>query len=146
MYPQGASRADKERLESDAKYYIWDDLYLWRLCNDQVLRRFGVPKALINDQGSHFCNRAMATLLEEYGVAHRVATTYHPQTNGEAEDFNREIKKLLQKMVNPSRNDWSQLLEDALWAHRIAYQTPLGMSPYQIVFGKACHLPVEIQH
>ncbi|RDX78157.1 hypothetical protein CR513_41613, partial [Mucuna pruriens] len=44
--------------------------------------KFGVPKVLISDQGSHFYNRAMATLLKKYGVVHRVATTYHPQTNG----------------------------------------------------------------
>ncbi|RDX71068.1 hypothetical protein CR513_49622, partial [Mucuna pruriens] len=203
-YPLGASKATKERLESDAKYYICDDLYLWRLCNDQVyfgirnligppllscssrrrplwirsnsseslrlwailahyfLRRtylclslrtmlesrngnkpkvrnapvayslimfqdgwrlgpsklmtlkFSVPKALINDQGTHFCNHAMATLLEKYGVVHQVATAFHPQTNDQAEVFNREIKKLLQKMENPSQNDWCRLLEDAL--------------------------------
>ncbi|RDY07572.1 pol, partial [Mucuna pruriens] len=67
--------------------------------------KFGVPKALISDQGSHFCNRAMASLLQKYGVAHRIATAYHPKTNGQAEVFNREIKKTLQKMTNPSRKD-----------------------------------------
>ncbi|RDY13904.1 hypothetical protein CR513_01118, partial [Mucuna pruriens] len=49
-------------------------------------------------------------------------------------------------MTNPSRKDWSRLLEDALWAHRTAYRTPLWMFPYWIVFGKACHLPVELEH
>ncbi|RDX92975.1 hypothetical protein CR513_24819, partial [Mucuna pruriens] len=240
QFPPEASRLYKEKLQSDAKYYIWDDPYLWRLCSDKVIRRcipeteinsvlqfyhsapggghygstrttrkvldcglywptifrdahqfvstcdkcqkagmamnrrhempqqpilfcevfdvwgidfmgpfllsndysyillavdyvsrwvevivtktndakvvvdflksnifyrFGVPKELISDQGSHFCNRAMASLLQKYGVTHRITTTYHPQTNGQAEVFNREIKKTLQKMTNPSRKD-----------------------------------------
>ncbi|RDY14135.1 putative mitochondrial protein, partial [Mucuna pruriens] len=67
-----------------------------------IFFRFGVPKALISDQGSHFCNRVMSSLLEKYGVVHRVGTTYQPQTNGQAEVFNREIKKILQKMANPN--------------------------------------------
>ncbi|RDX92716.1 Pro-Pol polyprotein, partial [Mucuna pruriens] len=61
--------------------------------------KFGVLKALISDQGSHLCNHAMATLLEKYGVVHKVATAYYLRTNGQAEVFNREIKKLLQKMA-----------------------------------------------
>ncbi|RDX86911.1 hypothetical protein CR513_31692, partial [Mucuna pruriens] len=147
-YLIGVSKAIKERLESDAKYYILNDPYLWRLCNDQVMRMcisesnrsstsitqrlkeaimdqckwpekslivgyigppyiethiisksqsslkpeelnapiayivlrnfqhlgFGVPKVLINDQGIHFYNHAMAKLLEKYGVVHRVTT------------------------------------------------------------------------
>ncbi|RDX86934.1 hypothetical protein CR513_31672, partial [Mucuna pruriens] len=84
--------------------------------------------ALISDQRSHFCNRAMTSLLQKYGVAHRIATAYHPQTNSQAEE------------------GLSQHLEDALWAHRTAYRTPLWMSPYRIVFGKTCHLPVELEH
>ncbi|RDX60920.1 pol, partial [Mucuna pruriens] len=66
-----------------------------------IFYRFGVPKTLISDQGSHFCNRAMTSLLEKYGVVHRIATAYHPQTNSQAEVFNKEIKKILQKLTNP---------------------------------------------
>ncbi|RDY06389.1 Pro-Pol polyprotein, partial [Mucuna pruriens] len=223
-FPPGASRAYKVKLESKAKYYVWDDPYLWRFCNDQITRRcisdveflsvlhfchsapggdhygstwttrkvldcgfywptiyqdtykfvsayeqcqraeiaisrrnempqhpvliceifyvcgidfmgpfpisngysyilliveaiatrtndakvvvdflkFGMPKALISDQGTHFCNRVMSSLLEKYGVIHKIVTPYHLQTNDQAEVFNREIKKTIQKMANPN--------------------------------------------
>ena len=59
---------------------------------------------------------------------------------------NREIKKILEKTVGSSRKDWASKLDDALWAIHTAYTTPLYMSPHQLVYGKACHLPVELEH
>ncbi|RVW73732.1 Transposon Ty3-I Gag-Pol polyprotein [Vitis vinifera] len=123
-----------------------DHRVVLKFLKENIFARFGVPKAIISDGGSHFCNKPFESLLAKYGVKHKVATPYHPQTSGQVELANREIKNILMKVVSTSKKDWSIKLYDSLWAYRTAYKTILGMSPYRLVYGKACHLPVEVEY
>nr|GEZ84644.1 reverse transcriptase domain-containing protein [Tanacetum cinerariifolium] len=111
-----------------------------------LFSRFGTPKAIISDRGTHFCNDQFVRIMSKYEVTHRISTAYHPQTSGHVEVTNRGLKRILERMVGENRALWSDKLEDALWAFSAAFKTSVGCTPYWLVYRKACHLPLELEH
>nr|GEY88710.1 reverse transcriptase domain-containing protein [Tanacetum cinerariifolium] len=108
--------------------------------------RFGTPRAIISDCGTHFCNDQFSKVMLKYGATHRLATAYHPQTSGQVEVSNCALKRILKRKVGENRASWSDKLDDALWAFRTTYKTPIGCTPYKLVYRKACHLSIELEH
>ncbi|GJU48933.1 reverse transcriptase domain-containing protein [Tanacetum coccineum] len=111
-----------------------------------LFARFSAPRAIISDRGTHFCNDQFTKVMLKYRVTHRLSTAYHPQTSGQVEVSNRGLKRILERTIGENHASWSDKLDDALWAFRTAYKTPIGCTTYKLVYGKACHLPVELEH
>nr|GEZ44798.1 DNA-directed DNA polymerase [Tanacetum cinerariifolium] len=110
-----------------------------------LFSRFGIPRAIISDRGTHFCNDQFTRVMIKYGVTHQLATAYHPQTSGQVEVSNHGLKRILERTVGENRTSWSDKLDDALWAFRTAYKTSIGCTPYKLVYGKSCHHLIELE-
>ncbi|GJR47800.1 reverse transcriptase domain-containing protein [Tanacetum coccineum] len=145
---KGMSTQQKRKFFKDVKHYFWDDPYLFRICADQIIRRcvsgheaLEILKACHEGPtgGHHSANLTARKVFD-------AATAYHPQTSGQVEVSNRGLKRILERTVGENRASWSDKLDDALWAFRTAFKTPIGCTPYQLVYGKSCHLPVELEH
>ncbi|GKE42583.1 reverse transcriptase domain-containing protein [Tanacetum coccineum] len=216
---KGMSSQQKKKFFKDIKHYFWDDPYLFRICADQIIRRyvngkeamdiieachhgptgghhgpnytakkvfdsgffwptiyrdahdmveaksfpindarvvvkflkqlfsrFGTPRAIISDRGTSFCNDQFSKVLEKYGVIDKLSTSYHPQTSGQVEVSNRGLERILERTVGEHRAKWADKLDDALWAFRTTFKTPIGCTSYRLMYGKGCHLPIELEH
>nr|GEW91100.1 reverse transcriptase domain-containing protein [Tanacetum cinerariifolium] len=99
-----------------------------------------------SDRGTYFCNDQFAKVMVKYGITRRLATASHPQTSGQVEVSNHGLNRILERTVGENRASWSDKIDDALWAFRTAFKTPIGCTPYKLVYGKACHLPIELEH
>nr|GEZ44572.1 reverse transcriptase domain-containing protein [Tanacetum cinerariifolium] len=135
-YPNGSKPRRSPRMTLEFFYKFLKSLF----------SRFGTPKAIISDRETHFCNDQFSRVMAKYGITHRQSTAYHPQTSGQVEVTNRGLKRILERTVGENLSSWSDKLEDSLWAFRTAFKTSVGCTPYRLVYGKACHLPLELEH
>nr|GEY19349.1 reverse transcriptase domain-containing protein [Tanacetum cinerariifolium] len=129
-----------------AKAFLTNDARVVCKFLKNLFARFGTSQAIISDRGTHFCNDQFAKVMLKFGITHRLATPYHPQTSGQVEVSNRGLKRILERTVGENHASWSDKLDDALWAFRTTYKTPIGCTLYKLVYGKACHLLIKLEH
>nr|GEY95586.1 DNA-directed DNA polymerase [Tanacetum cinerariifolium] len=154
MGPFSSSRGNKYILVAvdylskwvEAKALPTNDAHVVCKFLKSLFARFGSPRAIISNRGTHFYNDQFSKVMLKYGVTHRLSTAYHPQTSGQVEVSNSGLKRILKRTIGENQASWSDKLDDALWAFRTAYKTPIGCTPYKLVYGKACHLPIELEH
>ena len=102
---------------------------------ENIITIFGCSLTLINDQGSHFINKTIAALIEQFKIDHRQSTSYHPQSNGAIEAFNKTIARGLKKIYNSDKDDWDEKIPVVLWAYQTTYKRSTDQTPFHIVYG-----------
>ena len=112
---------------------------------EQVITRFGCPKILISDRGTHFLNTVIESMTKRFDINHRMTTPYHPQTNGNTERVNQTLVNILRKTVQDSKRDWDTKLPAALWAYRTTYKVTTKATPFSLVYGVESILPIEFE-
>nr|GEV47012.1 DNA-directed DNA polymerase [Tanacetum cinerariifolium] len=149
---KGLTSQQKKKFFKDVKHYFWDDPYLFRIYADQIICRcvhgqesIDILKACHEGPTGGIMVPILQVMIK-YGVTHRLATAYHPQTSGQVEVSNRGLKCTLERMVGENHASWSDKLDDALWAFCIAFKTPIGCTLYKLVYRKSCHLAIELEH
>nr|GEX37619.1 reverse transcriptase domain-containing protein [Tanacetum cinerariifolium] len=152
---KGMTSQQKQKFFMDARHYFWDDPYLFKTCADQIIRRYVAGKEAIDilnachsgPTGGHYeANYTEKKVFDSGFYWLTIYKAYYPQTSGQVEVTNRGLKRILERTMGENRASWSDKLEDTLWAFRTAFKTSVGCTPYRLVYGKACHLPIELEH
>ena len=106
--------------------------------------RFQVTLELVSDQGKQFRADLVKELTNKLEIKHRYSTQYHPQCNGLVEAFNGVLQKILFKLVEEYPKDWDMYLDRALWACRVSQKSTTGFTPFFLVYGEKCVVPINV--
>nr|GFA03396.1 reverse transcriptase domain-containing protein [Tanacetum cinerariifolium] len=145
-FPLESLNKQKKKFFKDARHYFWDDTYLFRTCADQIIRHCVAGKEAIDILNACHSGPTGGHYGASYIAKKVFDLAYHLQTSGQVEVTNRGLKRILKRTVGENRALWSDKLEDALWAFHTTYKTSICCTPYRLVYGKACHLPLELEH
>lgn len=116
-----------------------------RFLFENIISRYGCPRELISDRGTHFLNETIEHLTNTFLIKHRKTSPYHPRANGQTEKTNGILCKILTKTIAQSATDWDDKLLGALWAYRVAYKVTTKFTPFQLVYGQEAILPIEYE-
>ena len=100
---------------------------------------------MISDQGTHFVNKTIKNLTDQFHIDHQRSTTYHPQSNGAIEDFNKTLTKWLTKICNADKDDWDEKITVVLWAYRTTYKWSTDQTPFRLVYGQEAVVPLQFR-
>ena len=115
-----------------------------RFIRKELICRYGVPNKIITDNGSNLNNKMIKELCDEFKIEHHNSSPYRPKMNGAVEAANKNIKKILQKMV-VTYKDWHEMLPFALHGYRTTVRTSTGATPFSLVYGMEAVLPIEVE-
>src|SRR3954469_10697897 len=122
-----------------------DPLRVVRFIHKRILRRLGTPLLIISDFSMSYCKREISDLLAIYGSRHHVYSPHYSFSDGRDVEANHELKELLRMTVKRTGEDWLWKIYETLWAYKTSYMTPMGASPFRLVYGYSCYLPVDIK-
>ncbi|RDY14746.1 pol, partial [Mucuna pruriens] len=115
-----------------------------RFIKKDIICRYGLPAHIITDNGTNLNNKMMTELCEQFRITHHNSTPYRPKMNGAVEAANKNLKKIIQKMV-VTYKDWHEMLPYALHGYRTSVRTSTGATPYSLVYGIEAVLPIEVE-
>eukprot|EP00794_Sanderia_malayensis_P006722 gene6722-7482_t len=111
---------------------------------EEIFARHGMPAVILTDQGSNFESKIIQSICSLFGIEKRRTTPYHPQTDGLCELFNGTLKSFLRKRVNRDRDNWDEQIAAALLAYRSSMQASIGLSPFEMLYGREATLPLSV--
>ena len=112
---------------------------------ENIITRFRCPLTLISDQGTHFINKTIKNLTDQFHIDHRRSTAYHPQSNGAIESFNKTLTKGLTKICNTDKGNWDEKIPAVLWADRTTYKWSTDQTPFRLVYSQEAVVPLHFQ-
>ena len=120
--------------QQNVKNFVWKN----------IVCRFGVPRVLVSDNGRQFDNALFKNFCEYFGIQNHYSSPAHPQANGQAEDANRSLLKIIKTRLEGAKGVWPDELPGVLWAYRTTVRTPTGETPFKLAYGSEAVIPVEV--